>query len=202
MMIITTTFPDWTHILDHLEVGATNLADVIQCLARLVALSSKLNATILELMTGWSNLLTRTGRRSRLNSWLKRQHWQWPTIKQNQPEWNNDHNNRAYPVWLRPQQLCFFLCDNRDTITILVARVRPLFHMRVSAGAFQRSFPRKKKCISIHAETRLRNHGIRLVVARHFHCLYKFKVVYMRIVSVWTTRARKSRSSSSVSARG
>ena len=79
---------------------------------------------------------------------------------------------------------------------------RPRFHMRVSAGEFQRAFPRKKKCISMHAETRLRNHGIRLVVARHFHCLHKFKVVYMRIVSVWTTRARKSRSSSSVSARG
>ena len=81
-------------------------------------------------------------------------------------------------------------------------RVRPRFHVRISAGAFQRAFPRKKKCISMHAETRLRNHGIRLVVARHFHCLHKFKVVYMRIVSVWTTRARKSCSSSSVSARG
>ena len=44
----------------------------------------------------------------------------------------------------------------------------------------------------MHAETRLRNHGIRLVVARHFHCLHKFKVVRMRVASVWATRVEKS----------
>ena len=59
-----------------------------------------------------------------------------------------------------------------------------------------------KKCISMHVETRLRKNGICLLVARHFHCLYKFKVVRMRVASVWARRTRKSRSSSGVSARG
>ena len=51
--------------------------------------------------------------------------------------------------------------------------------------AFHRTFQRKKKLIPIymHAETRLRNHGIRFVVARHFHCLHKFKIVPMRVAS-------------------
>ena len=53
----------------------------------------------------------------------------------------------------------------------------------------------------MHAETRLRNHGIRLVVARHFHRLHKFKVGSMRVASVWATRARKSRQWSGVSSR-
>ena len=35
-------------------------------------------------------------------------------------------------------------------------------------------FPWKKKCISMHTEMRLWNHGICLVVARHFRCLHKF----------------------------
>ena len=89
-----------------------------------------------------------------------------------------------------------------NTMVSYKGHVRPAFHVRVSAGAFQDAFPRKKKCISMHAETRLRNHGIRLVVARQFHCLHKFKVVRMRVASVWATCARKSRSSSGVSARG
>ena len=33
----------------------------------------------------------------------------------------------------------------------------------------------------MHAETRLRNHGIRLLITRHFHCLHKFKAVHMRV---------------------
>ena len=37
------------------------------------------------------------------------------------------------------------------------------------------AFPRKKKSIFLHAETRRRNHGIRLVVARNFRCLCKFR---------------------------
>ena len=49
---------------------------------------------------------------------------------------------------------------------------------------FSARFARKKKCISMYAETRLWNHGICLVVARYFHCLHKFKVVCMRVASV------------------
>ena len=67
--------------------------------------------------------------------------------------------------------------------------------------AFQRALPRNEKSLFMHAETRLRNHGIRLVVARHFHCLHKFKVACMRVALVGSTRARKSCSSSGLSAR-
>ena len=42
----------------------------------------------------------------------------------------------------------------------------------------------------MHAESRLQNHGIRLVVARHFHCLHKFKVVCMRVASIIMGNAR------------
>ena len=57
--------------------------------------------------------------------------------------------------------------------------IRPAFHVRVSAGMFQHAFPQKKKCFFIHVEMRLQNHRIRLVVARHFYCLHKFKVMCM-----------------------
>ena len=99
-----------------------------------------------------------------------------------------------------PGSLSFFLSilGAQDRRISLSAHYRPAFHIRVSAGGF----PWKKTCISMHTETRLRNHGIRLVVARRFHCLHKFKVVDMCIMSVWTTCERKSRSSSSVSERG
>ena len=43
----------------------------------------------------------------------------------------------------------------------------------------------QERCISTHAETRLQNHGFRLVVARHFHCLHKFKVMRMHAALVW-----------------
>ena len=41
---------------------------------------------------------------------------------------------------------------------------RPAFHVRVSAGAF----PWNEKSLVMHTEMYLRNHGIHLVVARHF----------------------------------
>ena len=44
----------------------------------------------------------------------------------------------------------------------------------------------------MHAETRLRIYGIRLVVARHFYCLHNFKVVHVYVASVGNTRAEKS----------
>ena len=58
----------------------------------------------------------------------------------------------------------------------------------VSAGMF----PQKKKCISMHAEKGLWNHGIHLVVARHFHCLHKFKVVHVRVALRWAMHAEMS----------
>ena len=59
-------------------------------------------------------------------------------------------------------------------------------------------FPYVRFCMRI----RRRNNITLLVVASHLHRVHKFKVVDMCIVSVRTTHMRKSRSSSSVSARG
>ena len=84
----------------------------------------------------------------------------------------------------------------------LPSHLRPAFHVHVCAGAFQCTFLQKKKCISMHAETHLWNHGSCLVVTRCFHCLHKFKVMCMRVASVWATHMWNSRSLSGISTHG
>ena len=43
----------------------------------------------------------------------------------------------------------------------------------------------------MHVKTHLQNHRIRLVVARHVHCLHRFTIVCMHVALVWATRYRK-----------